>query len=58
MKFFQFYATKITKKISTRTQLITNTEIVQQNNNFHQKNFNMRRIRSPSLPPIDKTMTR
>lgn len=48
--------------IQLSTQLITNTEIVHQNNNnFHQKNFNMRRIRSPSLPPIerfDNTMTR
>ncbi|CRK99068.1 CLUMA_CG012149, isoform A, partial [Clunio marinus] len=43
---------------NNRTQLITNTEVVNQKNNFHQKNFNVRRIRSPSLPPIDKTMTR
>lgn len=41
-----------------RTQLITNTEVVQQNNNSHQKNFSLRRLRSPSLPPIDKTITR
>lgn len=44
--------------ITNRTQLITNTEIVKQNNNFHQKNFSVRRMRSPSLPPIDKTITR
>lgn len=43
---------------SASTQLITNTEIVQQNKNFQQKNFSVRRVRSPSLPPIDKTMAR
>ncbi|CAG9805494.1 unnamed protein product [Chironomus riparius] len=59
------YHSKLASKYernTIRTQLITNTEIVHQNNNFHQKNnFNMRRIRSPSLPPIDrydKGMTR
>ncbi|KAG5682320.1 hypothetical protein PVAND_011679 [Polypedilum vanderplanki] len=59
------YHSKLASKYernTIRTQLITNTEIVHQNNNnFHQKNFDMRRLRSPNLPPIeryDKTMTR
>lgn len=48
------------KYIFIRTQLITNgTEILQQNNQqFHNKNFNVKRVRSPTLPPIDKTVMR
>ena len=48
------------KYIFIRTQLITNgTEILQQNNQqFNNKNFNVKRVRSPTLPPIDKTVMR
>ncbi|CAO1402092.1 unnamed protein product [Diamesa serratosioi] len=54
---------KILKKIDKnliRTQLITNTEMQQKSNqhSIPHQNFNLKRVRSPTLPPIDKTVIR
>lgn len=48
---------KSTFRRSQVSQVIAQNDVFD-SNNYHHKNFNIRRLRSPNLPPIEKTMVR